>query len=41
METGLESDHRVDFTWEFDGLFFVPEVSAAELLPMVTARAGE
>lgn len=41
METGLESDHRVDFTWEFDGLFFVPEVTAAELLPMVTARPGE
>jgi len=41
METGLESEYRVDFTWEFDGLFFVPEVDAAALLPMVTARADE
>jgi erythromycin esterase len=41
METGLESDYRVDFTEEFDGLFFVPEVTAAALLPMVTARVEE
>ncbi len=41
MEVGLESDHRVDFTWEFDGLFFIPEIDAAEPLPMVTERASE
>ena len=41
MEVGLESDRRVNFTWEFDGLFFIPEIDAAEPLPMVTARASE
>jgi len=41
MEVGLESDHRVDLTWEFDGLFFVPETDAAAPLPMVFARATE
>ncbi|MFC7072684.1 erythromycin esterase family protein [Halovenus rubra] len=41
IKTGLESDYRVDFTWEFDGLFFVPEIEAAEPLSMVTSRATD
>jgi erythromycin esterase len=41
METGLKSDYRVDFTWEFDGLFFIPEIDAAEPLSMVLSRATD
>lgn len=35
-ETGFERELRYDFARNFDGLLFVPEVSAAELLAPVT-----
>lgn len=41
LETGFETEYTVDFSWEFDGLFFVPEVTAARLLSHVTQSDGD
>jgi hypothetical protein len=41
VDIDATNDYRVDFRWEFDRLFVVPEVTAAELLPMVTSRVEE
>ncbi len=38
VETGFERERRLDFRAAFDGVFFVPQVSAARLLPNPTER---
>lgn len=38
---GLWGEGSIDYSWELDGLCFVPGVTATRLLPSVTSRAAE
>ncbi|RBI59496.1 hypothetical protein DMJ13_23120 [halophilic archaeon] len=40
LRTGFEQEYRIDFAREFDGLFFIPQVSPTKLLPSLTDAAA-